>query len=199
MTSNKTETCIRQAAGVFYDETSLKSTIDELLASGFQRSELALLASEQVVEQSLGKFYERINTDSDTLDSPGIAFVSKDAIGETAHSLGGSLSFVVVVFVMGALVLASALLGGAMLTAIVGVVAVLAIGALAATVSRQSNAQKLKEQVDKGHMLLFVRVADAKREKEVMTTLRKHSAVDVRMYNAPLKPHEEPEPQGLSF
>lgn len=199
MTSNTKEASVRQAVGVFSDETSLKSTTDELLAAGFKPTELALLASTQVVEGSLGESYSRTNAESDASDSPGIAFVSKDALGEAAQSLGGGMSFIAAVFVMGGLVLASALWGGAMLAAIVGIIAVVAVGALVAYISQQSDAEKLKEQVDKGHMLLFVRITVAGREKDVMAILKKHSAMDIQMYNAPLRPGERSQPEGLSF
>lgn len=199
MTSTRKATSVRQAVGVFSDETSLKRTTDELIASGIKPTELALLASEQVVETSLGESYSRTNADSDALESPGIAFVGKDALGEAAQSLGGGMFFIGAVFVMGGLVLVSALMGGAMLAAIVGIVAVVVVGALVAYISLQSDAEELKEQVDKGHILLFVRIAVADREKEIMAILEKHSAMDIKMYNAPLKPREVSQPQGLSF
>lgn len=199
MSSNEKKACIRQAVGVFYDEPPLKSTIDDLLAWGFDRSELALLASEQIVENSLGEMYSRTNAGSDAPKSPGIAFVDKDALGETTKSLGGGVFFVAAAFVMAGLVLAAALLGGAMIAAIVGIVAVVAVGALVATISQQSDAEKLKEQVDKGHILLFVRITEPGKEKEVMAMLKKHNAADIQMYNSPLKPLETAQPQGLSF
>ncbi len=199
MTSNEKQACVREAVGVFYQESLLKNAIEELSTKGFQQTEVALLASEQVVEQSLGDFYSGTNAESDTPGAPGIAFVNKEALGETAQSLGGGLSFVLVTFAMGALVLIAALLGGPMFAAIGGVVAVGVVGALVASVSYQSDAEKLKEQVDKGHILLFVKIADRKREKEVMAILKNHSAVDVKMYNAPLKPYAASQPEGLSF
>lgn len=199
MNPNEKQTTVRQAVGVFIDESSLTETINELFTLGYQRSEMALLASEQLVDLSLRDFYSRTNKDSDTHESPGIAFVGKEALGETAKSLGGGLFFVGATFVMGGLVLFAALVGGAMLAAILGVVAVGVVGALVATISNQSDAEQLKEQVDKGHILLFVRIADAVKEKEVMAILNKHKAADVKMYDAPLKPDEAPESQGLHF
>jgi len=199
MISNRKAAYVREAIGVFYKEPPLSSAIAELLASGFKHTELALLANKQIVDQSLGDLYSRTNEDADTGESPGIAFVDKDALGETAHSLGGGVFFVAVCVVMGCLVLATALIGGAMLAAIGAIVAVGAIGAMAATVGYQSSTEKLKEQVDKGHILLIVRVAEPRREKEVMAMLKKHGATDIEMLNAPLRPHETPESRGLSF
>lgn len=199
MNSNGKQACVRQAVGVFYDEKSLKSTITDLLDSGFERTELALLASEQVVENSLGAFYGRTNADSDSQESPGIAFVSQDSLGETARAFGGGMFFIGAVFVMGALVLVAAFIGGALIAAIVGIGAVGAVGGVVAYISHQSDAEELKEQVDKGHILLFVKTENAGREREVKALLEKHNAVDIKIYNSPLKPHKEPEPQGISF
>ncbi|MDP1930794.1 MAG: hypothetical protein Q8L60_04995 [Gammaproteobacteria bacterium] len=193
MTANGNDTTIREAVGVFHGGKELKDAISELRAAGFAHEELGLLASDQVIEGALGDLYARTNSDSDAAGSPAIAFVNREAVGEATHSLGGGLFFVGTTGVMGAIVASSAILGGAVVAALGGIVAVGVAGALAATISHQSDAEILKEHIDKGHILLFVRMADPAREGEAMAILKKHSGTDVRMYDAQIRSCEPTE------
>jgi outer membrane lipoprotein SlyB len=79
-------------------------------------------------------------------------------------------------------------LGGALLAAIGGIVGVGVVGALAAMMIHQSDAEYLQQQVDEGHILLFVRMADSSREQQAMNILTRNSAVDVKMYEVPAPP-----------
>jgi outer membrane lipoprotein SlyB len=82
-------------------------------------------------------------------------------------------------------VASSAVLGGALLAAIGGVVGVGIVGALVAMMIHQSDAEYLQQQVDEGHILLFVRMADFSREQQAMNILTRHSGVNVKMYEVP--------------
>lgn len=51
---------IPEAVGIFHGSEDLQAAIDELLSSGFHRSELSLLADALTVEEKLGHRYERV-------------------------------------------------------------------------------------------------------------------------------------------
>jgi hypothetical protein len=187
MTTSKNEAPIREAVGIFFDGQHLKDALKDLLASGFEPEELGLLASEQVVARSLGDLYARTNGSADSPQAPAIAFIGKEAIGETGRTLGGGLFFVGTSGVMGAVVASAAVFGGALLAAVGGIVGVGVVGALVATIIHQSDAEYLQRQVDEGHMLLFVRMADSDREQQAMNILIRNSAVDVKMYVVPVE------------
>jgi outer membrane lipoprotein SlyB len=187
MTTNKNEPPIREAVGIFFDGQHLKDALKDLLASGFEPEELGLLASEQVVARSLGDLYARTNESADSAQAPAIAFIGKESNQETARTLGGSLFFVGTSGVMGAVVASAAVFGGALLAAVGGIVGVGVVGALVATIIHQSDAEYLQHQVDEGHMLLFVRMADSDREQQAMNILTRHCAVDVKMYEVPVE------------
>ena len=187
MASSENELPIREAVGIFFDAQHLKDTIKDLLASGFEHEELGLLASEQVVARSLGDLYTRTNESADSPQAPAIAFIGRESTGETARTLGGSLFFVGTSGVMGAVVASAAVFGGALLAAVGGIVGVGVVGALVATIIHQSDAEYLQHQVDEGHMLLFVRMADSDREQQAMNILIRHCAVDVKMYEVPVE------------
>jgi len=189
--TNNTQTTVREAVAIFHNADSLKHAINGLLDAGFDREELGLLASEDVVERSLGDMYARANNNSGSPDAPAIAFVGKEAIGEVPSAVGGSLVFMGTSGVMGAVVVSAAVFGGAALAAIGGIVGVGVVGALVASVINESDASYLQKQVDEGHILLFARV-DADREEQAMGVLKQHSGLDVKMYDIPVKSSTEP-------
>ncbi|MEO8467272.1 MAG: hypothetical protein ABI640_18255 [Gammaproteobacteria bacterium] len=188
MATNETET-IREAVGIFFDAEHLRDAINHLLAAGFKNEELGLLASEQIVRESLGDLYTRTNEDLDLAGAPSIAFVGKESTGGAAQPLGGSLFFVGTSGVIGAVVASSAILGGALLAAVSGAVGVGLVGLLVSTIIHQTDAAYLQEQVEKGHILLFVRMADSNREQQVLDILSGHCGVEVKMHEMPVK-HE---------
>jgi hypothetical protein len=56
-----------------------------------------------------------------------------------------------------------------------------------ANIIHQSDAEHLQQQVDEGHILLFVRITDAAREQQAMNVLIRHCGVDVKMYEIPVE------------
>jgi hypothetical protein len=182
---NKPVNTIREAIGIFHNAESLHEAIDELLAAGFTTEELGLLASEQVVENSLGDLYERTNDNPESTDAPAIAFVRRDTLGETARTHFASMFFVGTGGVMGGLVATAAVVASPLLVALGTVVGVGMVGAAAAAFIHQSDAEYLQQQVDEGHILLFVRIDDA-RGQQAMNILKRHSGLDVKMYDVPV-------------
>lgn len=179
---------VREAVGIFLDPTHLKKAMEALVASGFERDQLGLLASEHAVQQKLGDLYARTKAPEDSPRAPEAAFVKKESVGDTMHGLAGGLYFVGGTAAMGALVASSALLGGPLAAAIAAAVAVGAVGALVGGAISRSDAEYLREQIDEGRMLLFVRrLGDAGREAQAREILSRHGALDVRTYEVPVK------------
>lgn len=83
---------------------------------------------------------------------------------------------------MGAVVASSAVFGGGLLAALSGVLAVGAIGAMAGKVIQQSDADYLQQQIDEGHILLFVRLTGQVREQEVVELLTRHDGQNAKIY-----------------
>lgn len=182
----KHEPTVREAVGIFHNAASLRGAIEELLLSGFKYDEIGLLASEQVVEQSLGDMYVRTNEAAESPDAPAMAFVRREALGDAARTHSGGLFFVGTAGTSAGLVASSALLGGALLPAVGAIVGVGLVGALVASFIHQSDAEYLQQQIDEGHMLLFVR-AEPEREQEAMQILKRHSGLDVKIYEVPVR------------
>lgn len=185
MKTNASQPGIREAVGVFFDAEHLSNAIDELLSSGFEHKHLGLLAGEHTVRQALGHLYEEANESSGDVDAPNVAFVRKKSMGDALHAWLGSLFFTGATTAAGAAVVSAAVLGGALASAATGVVAIGAVGAALALVIHESDAEYLEQQVDEGHVLLFVRLIDAEHEKLATEILARHSHFDVKVCDVP--------------
>lgn len=178
---------VREAVGVFAGEGNLREAIAELVSVGFEREELGLLAGQHTVRQALGDFYTQTNQSAGSPAAPNTAFVANESIGDAAHAYLGSLFYAGSTVAAGAAVASAAVLGGALLAAVTGAAAFAAIGAVLALIIHQSDAEELEQQVEEGHLLLFVRTRDAAREKLAAGVLRKHTPIEVKLVNAPLE------------
>src|SRR6185437_5299213 len=85
---------VREAVGIFHRAEDLQDVIDELLTSGFHRSELSLLASETAIRDALGHRYESVNSLADDPTAPRSAYISPEAIGDAQGGLIGALGYV---------------------------------------------------------------------------------------------------------
>ena len=63
---------VREAVGVFHDETALRDAADELMTAGFDRSDLSLLAGDHAVEQKLGHAYKKVEELEDDAEVPSV-------------------------------------------------------------------------------------------------------------------------------
>jgi hypothetical protein len=176
---------IREAVGIFFDGEKLQAAIDDLLASGFTHQDIGLLAGEHTVRQSLGHLYEDANQSAGDPDAPRIAFVRKGSMGDALHAWLGSLFFAGATTAAGAAVVSAAVLGGSLLAAGAGAAAIGGIGAAMALIIHESDAEYLEQQVEEGHLLLFVRARDTAHEKQAVDILSRHSAYDARIHSVP--------------
>ena len=171
---------VREAVGVFKTADSLQEAIDEFLSSGFDRAELSLMASEQAVEQKLGHKYRKVSELEDDDAVPRVAYVSPESIGDAEGALIGGLLYIgvgvgAVLASVGAL--ATAITGGAL-----GGGAGAVIGSVLAKLVGDHHARDLKEQLDHGGLLLWVRTWDEARENRAVSILKKHSGFDVHVH-----------------
>jgi len=165
---------IREAVGIFSETADLQKAMDELLASGFERTAFGLLAGEHTVQSHLHDLYQSANENSGGVDGPNIAFVHKDK----NETMFGNLYFIGGSTLAGAAVLTAGALGGAILAATTGVLAVGAVGAIVGMVIHQSDAEYLEDHINAGHLVFFVRVMNSTEEAKAKEILARHSNFD---------------------
>lgn len=176
---------VREAVGAFSSADAVQGAITDLAKAGFSTSEIGLLAGEHTVRQQLGDFYTRTNASAGSADAPNTAFVAKKSIGDTMHALIGSLFFAGTTLAGGVAVASAAVLGGGLVAAATGVAAVGAMGAALALIVQESDAEELEQQVDEGHLLLFVRANDERDEQKAVEILSRHTPIGVKVVSAP--------------
>lgn len=176
---------IREVVGIFFDSEKLGEAITELKSSGFNNEELGLLADELTVKEKLGHVYANINKDEADPHAPNTAFVAKDAIGDVPHALFGTLYIVAAAVAGGAVVASAGILGGALAVAVATTAVFGGVGAVLAGILNKSDAEYLEEQIDEGHLLLFVRAENRQKEQKAVEIMSNHSAFDARVHEVP--------------
>jgi hypothetical protein len=129
--------------------------------------------------------YEDANQSAGDPDGPRLAFVRKGSMGDALHAWLGSLFFAGATTAAGAAVVSAAVLGGSLLAAGAGALALGGIGAALALIIHEGDAEYLEQQVDEGHLLLFVRTRDGAPEKLALEILTRHAAYDARIHSVP--------------
>ncbi|HLG49618.1 MAG TPA: hypothetical protein VKY24_25465 [Reyranella sp.] len=176
---------VREAVGVFHSPEKLQEAIDDLLACGFNRAELSLLASVRAVDEKLGHRYRKISSAADDPVVPRAAYVSPEAIGGAEGGLIGVLMYVGAMAAAGAVVasggtLAAAIIGAALSGGVGGL-----IGSFLAEWLGEEHGRHLQQQVERGGLLLWVRTWDRADEERAMAILRKHSGSHVHVHSLP--------------
>lgn len=193
------EATVREAVGLFHDERSLEAAADELMAAGFDRADLSLLAASETIERRLGHLYEKVSELEDDPRVAHLAFIDSDSRTEAQGALVGGLAYVGAVAAAGVVVAS----GGAIAALLTGVAmaggAGGLIGAALAQVVGRRHANYLQEHLDHGGLLLWVRVNhDPAHERTACEILARHSAEDVHVHELPL-PAGPPPTTGLSY
>ena len=182
MNEQPSKRLIHEAVGVFDDAVSLEAAIDDLESSGFDRAEISLLAGENAVVEKLGHHYARVTELEDDPEVPRSAFVSTQSIGDAKGALVGGLVYVGAVAAAGAMVAS----GGSALAAVIAASALGGAGGLIGTTLGQMverhHADYLREQIDRGGLLLWVHARDDAHQQRAKAILSRHSAHDVHIH-----------------
>ena len=176
---------IPEAVGIFHRNEDLQGAIDELLSSGFHRSELSLLASEAAMQEKLGHEYKSVSALADDPAVPRSTYVSPEAIGDAQGGVIGALVYIGAAAAAGALVFS----GGTLAAIITAVVLAGGTGGLFGTVLAKwlgdHHANYLQDQIDGGGLLLWVRTWHTADERRAVDILKRHSGGEVHVHALP--------------
>lgn len=173
---------VREAVAVFDSADSLEGAIDALLRNGFDRSELSLLASEDVVKDKLGHAYTRVEDLEDDPSAPTAAYISTGSISEAEGALIGAPMYVAAATAAGVTTAVGGPLAAIITAGAVAAGAGAAIGGVLASMVGQHHANYLQKQLDHGGLLLWVRTFTEADERKATDILTKHSGRDVHVH-----------------
>ncbi len=173
---------VHEVVAVFKDTKSLQNAIDELQNEGFDRSDLSLLASEDVIEGKLGHIYSRVTDLEDDPDAPTIAYISPEALADVKGALIGTPMYFAALLTTGVMTVA----GGPLAATIAAVAAAGGAGALLGgiltTFVDKHHAEYIEKQLDHGGLLLWVHTRDSKHEAKAKRILSEYSAHDIHVH-----------------
>ena len=184
MAAERAKAIVTEAVAVFDDVRALDGAVHELRRAGFRKSDISLLATEHAVEKKLGHRYERVEELEDDPNAPRTAYRTRASVGDSEDMIVGSLTYLPTVVAAGTVVASAGVVAAAVTgTAIAGAL----IGTVLARWLDQHHADRLQEQLDRGGLLLWVRVRDDDAERRALEILRRHSAHDVHVHQLPAK------------
>ena len=178
---NETQSALKiDIVGTFFDEQNLRTAIEELQSAGMEFKQMGLLCAESVLRDKLGHLYRRIDNNGGDAESPDMDFVDTEAVGNTPYAALGAMAFIGGAVGGGALVATAGILGGALAVATAGTAVVGSLGVLASELMSKSDAEALQEQLDVGHILLFVRIDNSKLKDEIIKIIHERSGTAPR-------------------
>jgi hypothetical protein len=174
---------IPEAVGVFDSFATLQAAFYDLRMAGFSRYDISLLGHEKALKEKLGDTYWRTEDLEDDPDVPRAAFVSEEAMGEMEGMVIGGVFFIPSYIAMAAAAAAGgAVAATAAAVAIVGIPAAV-IGVLLARRADKHHKDYYADQIERGGILLWVRVDTKEKEQKAVKILEAHSGKDVHVHD----------------
>ncbi len=169
----------REVVGVLADAVALEAATGELLGAGFEEAQITLLAGEKAIIEKLGHKYKRVEELEDDPNVPRIlyrAFDTKKTVILGSLAAIGAVATAGAIFAGGGALLAT--LGSGLIGAEVGGF----LGGVLGDFVDDQHARYLKNQLDHGGLLLFVRTRNESEEDAAKEILKNHSGRDVHAH-----------------
>ena len=174
-----------EVVGLFPTARAMEEGVQDLLTSGFDHGDIAILADRRVVESHLGHRLEDTRAAADDPAVPRRAWIEPESRMEGRSALAAALGYVGAVTAI-ALTFAT---GGAAVAAIGGAVfgggAGASLGAVLGRLFDRRLARQIENQIALGGILVWVRCAGPDAERRAGAALARHRAADVHVHRPP--------------
>jgi hypothetical protein len=177
---------LREAVGLFHEPEKLHAAVSELQSCGFDRAEISLLAREGILDGDVAKDYADMHDAERDPAAPRQAVVGETDVRQ-ARTLGTSMAAVVAAFAALGITIFS---GGAAAAALAAAAAAGggagAVGYALGQRAGHDEDDHIRQQLDRGGVLLWVRTRDAEHERRAGEILWRHGATDVQILDTPV-------------
>lgn len=174
-------TKVREAVAVFDDPEKLEAAVSELQGRGFDRADISFVAREGMAGHVATPEADMRRAGNDPATPRDAAFSDTDV--RQRRVFGTSMAAVIAAFAAaGFTVMTGGVLAAAAAAAAVAAGGVGAAGVLVGREVESGQATFLREQLERGGVLLWVRTRDAAAEERACEILRRHSAHDVHVH-----------------
>lgn len=168
--------------GVFSDEETLETAVDELNVAGFRDAAISVLATAGKTKGGLSRIFRNVTEIEDSAEAPQTEFVSSNSRVEGTAALIG-----VPLYIGGAAgVWAVSAAGGSLAFALASAVALggigAGLGAILALAIHTRHAQRIREQLKLGGLVIWVSTPTAESERRATEILRNLGARDVHVH-----------------
>lgn len=179
------DTTIHEIVGVFQDTGGLRKAADDLMAAGFDRSELSMLASRKAVEEKLGSAVQSAALE-DNPRVPMQGYIGPDSLIEAKSAMIGIPAFIGVCAAGAPAIAHGASTTGIIVWAIIGGVAGLILGAIGAKMAGNKSSAYLQDQIKNGGILLWVRTSTPEKQAKASEIMKGAGAGDVHVHDRPV-------------
>ena len=178
---------VRETVGVFDDEETLETAVDELNVAGFREAAISVLATSAKTKSGLSRIFRSVAEIEDSGDAPQTEFVSSDSRVEGTAAL-----ISVPLYIGGAAgVWAVSAAGGSLAFALASAVALggigAGLGAILALAIHSRHVRRIREQLKLGGLILWVNTPTAETERRATQILKNLGARDVHVHEVQRK------------
>ena len=164
----------REAVAVFENEYELLNVIEELESAGFDHSDISVLPSIKEVERQIGHQLTSIEDAEDDPDVPRTSPIDMASFGAAQGALIGIPLYIGAISAIVDYTRSGADTGAVVVAGLVGGVIGGAIGLVLASLVRRQHARRIKDQIDHGGLLLWVRTRGRKHEDRATSVITDH-------------------------
>jgi hypothetical protein len=164
---------LKEVVAVFGDVSALDTAVYTLETRGFDRAAFSLLASEEAVLKKLGHRYQQVKDVEDDSEAPRETFFSRVSRLEMDYLPAPALAS------FGAVMFAGVGIG---LPALIAAGSGALIGAVLGGIMHEHHAIRVREQLERGGLLLWVNVRNVHEEETALEILRAQGAQDVHVH-----------------
>jgi len=173
----------REAVGVLRDELTLRATVDELLISGFEISDISVLAGRRSIERTFGYMYDDVTELVDDPETPFASFIDAASRTEARAAIVGVLFYVAALWAAYQVIASGGtLLSAAASAAVAGSVGAL-IGLFLVMILNRHHAAYVDEQLARGGLPVWIMASDQVREARACRILEHQAARDVHVHD----------------
>lgn len=175
-----------EAVGIFATAERLSHAGEVLVAEGFARDAIGVLARRDATERALEmpestSNATRVHGARADAQTPRI---EQESIGGATHAWLGGLSLAGTTTLGAVAVASAAVLGGAFVAAAAGAATVGAVGVAMSAIIHERDADYLEEHIDAGHLLLFVRTRGPAEQQRALELMRANGALEAKPISA---------------
>ena len=191
MQDSSYSTTSTEAVAVFHDVAAFQSAVDDLLNyEHFDHADLSVLASERAVLNKLGRPYASTRELEDDPDVPRVGYIPDETVGNAKGGLIAAAAYFPAVIGSLAVISAGATVPVAIAAAVLAGGTGAAMGGVLASLVGRERASHMKEHIDHGGLLLWVRTNGAEHERVAVDALKRHGGEDVHLHT--LKAEHQP-------